>query len=116
MFDVVLEVGGDALQPADRNRCFLDASAAARRLAGTVAGSPQDSGEHVRLPIDHVGVAITPLSNQPDVLGNGCVCGTGPLAIDYFMKVIRRRDISRFHSYLCPARKMPDPARPYRCF
>jgi hypothetical protein len=30
------------------------------------------------------------------------VCGTGPLAIDNFMKVIGCRDISRFHSYLRP--------------
>jgi hypothetical protein len=31
------------------------------------------------------------------------VRGAGPLAVDHFMKVVRRRDISRFHSYLIRA-------------
>src|SRR5262249_33562984 len=56
--DVVLEVGGDALEPADRDRLLLDPSAPTGRLTGTVAGAPEDAGEHVRLPIDHVGVAV----------------------------------------------------------
>ena len=103
MLDVILEVGGDALQAADRDRIFLDAAAAARRLARTIAGASQNSGKHVRFPIDHVGVAVAPLGNQPDVFGNGRVCGAGPLAIDHFVKVVRRRDVSRFHSSLVRA-------------
>ena len=103
MLDVVLEVGGDALQAADRDRRFLDAAAAAGRLARTVAGASQNSGKHVRLPIDHVGVAIAAFGDQADVFGNGGVRGTGPLAIDHFVKVVGRRDISRFHSYLVRA-------------
>src|SRR5690606_2273344 len=35
---VVLVVGGDALQTADRNRLLLDAAAPAGRLAGAIAG------------------------------------------------------------------------------
>ena len=103
VLDVVLEVGGDALQAADRNRCFLDAAAAARRLARTIAGASQNSGKHIRFPVDHIGVAITPLGNQTDVFGNWRVSGAGPLAIDHFVKVVWRRDISRFHSYLVRA-------------
>jgi hypothetical protein len=75
MLDVVLEVGGDALQAADRNRGFLDAAAAARRLARTIAGASQNSGKHIRFPVDHIGVAITPLCNQTDVFGNWRVSG-----------------------------------------
>src|SRR5260221_498568 len=78
---VVLEVGGDALETADRNRGFFDAAAAACRFAWTIAGASQNSGKHIRSPIDHIGVAITPLGNQTDVLGNWRVRGTGPLAI-----------------------------------
>src|SRR5205085_9440004 len=81
-------------------RGFLDAAAAASRLARSIAGASQNSRKHVRSPIDHVGVAITPLGNQTDVFGNWRVSGAGPLAIDHFVKVVRRRDISRFHSYL----------------
>ena len=104
MLDVVLEVGSDALQPADRDRRFLDTAAAAGGLARTIAGAAQDSRKHVRPPIDHVGVAIAAFSDQADVFGNGCVRGTGPLAIDHFVKVVRRRDIGRFHSYLVRAK------------
>src|SRR6201999_2653627 len=91
-------------------RCFLDATTAARRLAWTVAGAPENSRKHVGLPIDHVGVAITPFSNQPDVFWNGGVCGAGPLAIHDLMKVVGRRDISRFHSYHVRANTRAQPS------
>ena len=100
MLDVVLEVGGDALQAADRDRTVLDAAAAACRLARPIAGASQNSGKHVRSPIDHVGVAVAPLRNQPDVFRNWRMRGTSPLAVDHFVKVVGCRDISRFHSCL----------------
>jgi hypothetical protein len=103
MFDVVLEVGGDAFQAADRNRSFLDPAAAARGLAGTVAGAAENSRKHIRFPIDHVGVAIAAFGDQSDVFRNGRVRGAGPLAIDHFMKVVGCRNISRFHSILVRA-------------
>ena len=104
MLDVVLEIGGDALQPADRDGSFLDTAAAACGLARTIAGASENSREHVRSPIDHVGVAIAAFGDQADVFGNWRVRGTGPLAVDYLVKVVGRRDISRFHSYLVPRR------------
>ena len=104
VLDVVLEVGGDALQAADRDRRFLDAAAAAGRLARTIAGASENSRKHVRFPIDHVGVAVAAFGDQADVFGNGRVRGTGPLAVDHFVKVVGRRDISRFHSYLVRAK------------
>ncbi|MGY4292467.1 hypothetical protein ACVWXN_000562 [Bradyrhizobium sp. i1.4.4] len=109
--DVVLEVGGDALEAADRHRRFLDASATARRLAWTIAGASQNSGKHVRFPIDHVGVAVAALCDQSDVFGNRGVCRTGPLAIDHFVKVVGGRDVGRFHSY--PVRTGPKTRRPF---
>src|SRR5205823_4136153 len=109
--DVVLEVGGDALEAADCHRRFLDASAAARRFAWTIAGASQNSGKHVRFPIDHVGVAVAALRDQSDVFGNRGVCRTGPLAIDHFVKVVGGRDIGRFHSY--PVRAGSKTPRPF---
>src|SRR3954470_20470951 len=113
MLDVVLEVGRDALQPADRNRSVLDAAAAARGLARTIAGASQNSRKHIRPPIDHVGVAVAALGDQADVFWNGCMRGTGPLAVDHFVKVVGCRNISRFHSYL--VRAISRKARPYLC-
>src|SRR6202171_6776748 len=104
MLDVILEVGRDALQAADRDRSFLDAAAAARGLARTIAGASQNSRKYIRSPIDHVGVAIAAFGDQADVLWNWRMRGTGPLAVDHFMKVVRRRNISRFHSYLVRAK------------
>src|SRR4051812_13983940 len=103
MPDVILEIRGDALQTADRNRRFLDAAAAARGLAWTVAGAAENSRKHIRFPVDHVGVAITAFGDQSDVFRHGRVRGTGPLAVDHFVKVIGCRNISRFHSYLVRA-------------
>src|SRR5580700_6493096 len=39
VFDIVLEIGGDALEPADRHRFFLDSAAPAGRLARPIAGA-----------------------------------------------------------------------------
>ena len=72
---------------------FLDAAAPARRLARTIAGAPEDAGEDVRLPVDHVGVAVAAGGDQPDVFGNGRVGGTRPLAIDDFVEVVGIADI-----------------------
>src|SRR6185437_11378512 len=115
MFDVVLEVGGNTLQPADRHRRLLDAAAAAGGLAWAIAGASQDAGKHVRPPIDHVGVAVAAFGDQADVFGNGRMCGTGPLAVDNFVEVIGRRNISRFHSYHVRARAKKDAALRFVC-
>src|SRR6185295_6207804 len=78
---------------------------------GAVAGASQNSWKHVRLPIDHVGVAVAALGDQSDILRNGRMRGTGPLAIDHFVEIVGGRDISRFHSYLVHAREKS--ARPF---
>src|SRR5436190_18593455 len=68
--DIFLVIGGDALQPADGHRLrlrldlamlgrsFLDAATPARRLARPIARASEDSGKHVRLPVDEVRVAV----------------------------------------------------------
>ncbi len=89
LLDVVFVVGGDALQAADRHRLVLDAHAPAGRLAGAVAGAPENPRKHVRLPIDHVGVGVTPVRDQAGYIrapacapdrrtGNPRPCGNSP--------------------------------------
>ena len=105
---VVLEIGGDALEAADRDRLLLavhqglvlDPAASAGRLAGAVAGAAEDSREDVGLPVDHVGVGISPVGDQPDVLGDRGVGGAGPLAVDDLVEVIRILDIGRLQQKL----------------
>ena len=98
---VVLEVGGDALQAADRDRLglgglrLLDAAAPAGRLARAVAGAAEDAGEDVRLPVDHVGVGVAAGRDQADVFGDGGVGRAGPLAIDDLVEVVGGVDIGR---------------------
>src|SRR5262249_49769168 len=107
MLDVVLEIGGNAFEAADRDRIFLDAASAAGGLAGTIAGAPQGSRKYVRLPIDHVGIAVAAFGDQADVFRNWRMRRTCPLAIDHFVKVVGGRNISRFHSYLTRADAQP---------
>src|SRR6516165_4785499 len=95
--NVTLIVGGDTLEPADRHRLLLDPPAPACRLARPVAGAPQDAGKDVRPPIDHKGVGIAPLGDQPDVFGDRRMRRTGPLAIDDFVKIVRNADIGGLH-------------------
>src|SRR5262249_8505422 len=101
--NIVLVVGGHAFEPADRDRILFNTSAPARRLAGPVAGASENAGKHVRMPIDHVGVAVAPGCDQSDVFGNGCMRRAGPLAVDHLVEVVRRRNVSRLHLLLVPA-------------
>ena len=91
-------VGGDALQPADRDRLAVDAAAPAGRLARAVAGAAEDAGEHVRLAVQHVGVGEAPLRDQPDVFGNVGVRGARPLAVDDAVVVVRMPDVGWLHA------------------
>jgi hypothetical protein len=97
-----LVVGGDALQAADRDglrrfRRFLNTSAAAGGLAWTIAGAPEDTGKHVRMPIDHVGVAVTLSGDQSDVFGDGRMGRARPLTIDDLVEIIGVLDVGWFH-------------------
>jgi hypothetical protein len=99
--DVVLEIGRNPLETADRNRFLLNAPAPAGRFARPVAGAPENPGEHVGFPIDHVGVAVATSGDQPDVFGNRRVCRTGPLAVYDLVEIVRSRDVGGFHLLLC---------------
>ena len=69
-----------------------------RLVRRTVADASEDAGEHVRLAVLDVGIGEPSLGDQSDVLGYVGVGRTGPLAIDYFVKVIGIGSVSRFHS------------------
>ena len=71
---------------------------AASRFAWPIADAAEDAREDVRLPVQHVGVGETALCDQPYVARHIGVCGTGPLAVDDFVKVIRIGGISWLHS------------------
>ncbi len=93
--DVVLVVGGDALQAADRDRLLLDPAAPAGRLARAVAGAAENAGKDVRLPIDHVGVGVAPGGDQADIFGHRRMRRAGPLAIDDLVEIVGRGNIGR---------------------
>ena len=105
---VVLVVGGDALEAADRDRLLLaldqvlvlDAAAPAGRLTGSVAGAAQDPREDVGLPVDHVGVGVPPVGDQADVLGDRGMGGAGPLAVDDLVEVVGILDVGRLQQKL----------------
>ena len=95
--DVVLVVGGDALQAADGHRFFLDAPAPTGGLTGSVADAPEDSRKDVRMAVHHVGVGEAPLGNKSDVFGDVGVCWASPLAIHDLVKVVGLRSVRRLH-------------------
>jgi len=79
---------------------FLDTAAAAGGFAGAIAGAAENAGEHIRFPVDHVGIVVTACRDQADVFGDGSVGRAGPLTIDNFMEVIGVRNISRLQKGL----------------
>src|ERR1700722_18046024 len=93
-------IGGDALQPADCDRLFLQSSPAAGRLAWTIARAPQYPWEHVRLPIDHVGAVVVARGDLADIFGDWGMRRARPLTINHFVEVARVRDVRRLHDRL----------------
>ena len=94
--NVVFVIGGNAFQTADGDRLAIKTTAAACRLARSIASTAKNGREHIRLTIEHIGVGKTPLRNEPDIFGHIRVCRTGPLAIHNFVEVIWMTDVVCF--------------------
>ena len=100
--DAALVVSGGALQATDGHRIALDTPTPAGRLARAVAGAPQDAGEDIRLPVDHVGVGVAFGGDHADVLRHGRVRGAGVLAIDDLVEILGITDVGGLHAVLAP--------------
>ena len=106
--DIALVVGSDALEAADRDGLGLglivlfDPSAPAGRFAGPIAGAAENAGEDVRLPVDHVGVAVTTRGDHPDVFRNGGMGRTRPLAVHDLVEIVGYRNIGGLQKVLLP--------------
>ena len=101
MTDLSFQVGGHALQAANGNRLVsFQPPAPAGRFAGAVAGSAQNAGEDVGLPVQHIAFGIFPLGNQADVFRDVGVGRACPLAIDNFMEVVGIFGVGRFHALI----------------
>jgi hypothetical protein len=98
VFDIAFIIGSHALKAADGYRFFFlsQAASATGRLAGSVAGTAQDAGEHIRFPVDHVGVGITLGSDKPDVFGYGSMRRAGILTVYDLMEVFGILGVGRF--------------------
>src|SRR5882757_8389598 len=91
----------DPLKTANGDGFIRDADTPASGLTRTVANATEDSGEHVRLAIHHVGLGELALRNQPNVFGNIGMCRARPLAVHDTMEILLIRGIRRFHFSLC---------------
>src|SRR6185437_16083126 len=107
--DVALVVGGDPLQATNCNRFRLDSPAPAGRLAGAIARPSEYPRKDVGLPVDHVGVGISPFGDQPDVLRHRCVRRARPLTIDDLVEVLWRLGVRRLQLSTRPFLSSPPP-------
>ena len=76
---------------------LFDAPTPAGWLTGAVTGAPENAWEYIGIPIDHVGVGVALLGDEPDVLRHGSVGRACPLTIHYLVKVVGVVNIGRFH-------------------
>lgn len=99
--DIVLVISGHTFEPADGHGLrlvpvvLLHTSPPTGWLARPVAGTSQHTGKDVGHPVDHVGVAVAPLSDQTDVFRNRGVGRAGPLAINNLVEIGRILDVGR---------------------
>src|SRR2546423_2236457 len=101
LVNVVPQIGGDALQSADRDRFAVDATAATRGLTRSIARPAENSRKDVRFPIEQIRFRVAPLRNETDVLRHIRVRRARPLAVDNFMVVLRITDVGG-HSSAAP--------------
>ena len=87
--NITLIIGRDPFEAADRHRFFLDAAAPTGWLAGAVAGAAQNARKHIGFPVDHKGIGIAAFGDQTDIFRHRSVGGTGPLAVNNLMIIIR---------------------------
>jgi hypothetical protein len=81
-------IRGDAFQTTNRNGLFLNATSSASGLARAVTNAAEDTGEHVRIAILHVGIAEPPLGDHSYIFRYVSVGRTAPLAIDDLVKIV----------------------------
>jgi len=86
------------LKTADGHWFFFHTASSTGRFAGAIAGSAQDPGENIGLPIDHIGVIIAAQGNHPDILRDRRMGRARILTIDNFMKILGIRKICRFQN------------------
>ncbi len=98
VLEFAAQVGCDALEAADGHRFAVHAGAAAGRLARPIASAAENGGEHVRFPVEHVGVGVAALRDHPYIFRDIGVGRTSPLAIDNFMVVVRIPNVGRGHA------------------
>ena len=98
--DVAFVIRRNSLQTANGDGLFLDPAAAAGGLTRAVAGTAEDAGKDVGVPVDHEGVGIPTGGDQPDILRDRGVGGTGPLAIDDLMEVVGVLDVRRLQPWI----------------
>src|ERR1700722_8601522 len=98
--DVVAQIGRHALQAANGDGLAIHAATAAGRLARAIAGAAENRREHVRLPVEHVGIGIAALRDEANVFGNVSVGRTGPLTVHNFVEVVRVADVRGVHTWI----------------
>ena len=97
MPDFVAVIRSDALQTADRNGFTVHAPTATCRLTRPITSASQDARENVGFAVEEIGVRVSALRDQTNVFGDIRVGRARPLAIHYFVEVIRVANICRFH-------------------
>src|SRR3954463_13922509 len=86
-------IGRHALEATDRDGFAVDATASTGGLAWAIARASENARKDVGFAIEQVGLAISSLRDEADVLGDVGVGGTRPLAVDNLMVVLRIENV-----------------------
>ena len=97
--DVFPVISSNPFQAANSDRLVFDAPAPASWLAWAVTHATQDARKNIGFAVFDIRITETALRDESNVFGYIGVGRTGPLAIDYFVKVIGIRSISRLHLF-----------------
>jgi len=88
-------IGTDPFEAADGNGLVFDPAPSAYRFTGSIADSAENAGKNIGVPVDHVGVVITPGCYEPNIFRDRRMGGTAVLTVDDSVKILRIVGICR---------------------
>ncbi len=95
--DLAAEIRRHAFQAANRNGFAVHAFPAACRLTRSITRTTQNPRKDIGFPVEQIGVGVSALRDQANVLGDIRVGRARPLTIHNFMEVLRVLNVGRFH-------------------
>jgi hypothetical protein len=81
-------IGRNTLESANSNGLLVDPPAPTGGLARPVTSTPENTGKHIGIPVDHVCLGIAPFGDQTNILRHRRMGWTCILAVHHLVEIL----------------------------